>query len=67
MIQLFTRAVTKFRVTINQAAFMFNAFVLPKLELAPRYVHGRGTSEWVKKCDALVMGCIKHAAQSLSS
>lgn len=69
LILLFTRAVTKFRVTINQAAFMFNAFMfnaflLPKLELALRYVHGRGTSEWVKKCDALVMGCIKHAAQS---
>ena len=43
---------------------MFNTFLLPKLELALRYVHGRGTSEWVKKCDALVMGCIKHAAQS---
>ena len=64
MIQLFTRAVSKFRVTISQAAFMFNTFLLPKLELALRYVHGRGTSEWVKKCDALVMGCIKHAAKS---
>ena len=64
MIQLFTRAATKFRVTINQAAFMFNTFLLPKLELALRYVHGRGTSKWVKNCDALIMGCIKHAAQS---
>ena len=64
MIQLFTRAATKFRVTINQTAFMFNTFLLPKLELALRYVHGRGTSKWVKNCDALIMGCIKHAAQS---
>ena len=64
MIQLFTRAVTKFRVTISQAAFMFNTFLQHKLELALRYAHGAGTSDWVSKCDGLLMGAIKHAAQS---
>jgi hypothetical protein len=33
MLQLFTRVVNKFRLPVSQASFMFNTFLLPKLEL----------------------------------
>ena len=40
MIQLFTRAVSKFKLSVQQAVYMFNVFLLPKLELALRYITG---------------------------
>ena len=49
---------------IGHAIYMFNVFLLPKLELALHYVHGAGTSKWVKDLDRLLIGCIKHVAQS---
>ena len=64
MISIFTRAAIKFAVPLQQAVYMFNAFLLPKLELALRYVHGAGTTEWIKACDRMLVGCIKHIAAS---
>jgi len=64
MLQLFTRVVSKFRVSLSQATYMFNAFLQPKLELALRYVHGPGTTAWLKGCDRTLVGCIKHAVAS---
>jgi exonuclease III len=64
-IGVFTRAITKFRVSLSMAAYMFNVFLLPGLELSLHYVHGVGTSAWIKQCDRLLIGCIKHAAGSL--
>jgi ribonuclease HI len=43
---------------------MFNVFLLPKLELALRYVHGPGTNGFISHCDAAIIGCIKHAVAS---
>jgi hypothetical protein len=60
MISLFTRAAVKFSVPLRQAVYMFNTFLLPKLELSLRYVHGQGASSWVKSCDRMIIGCIKH-------
>ena len=64
MIMLFTRAMVKFQVPINSTVYIFNTFLLPKLEIAFHYVHGPGTSAWVKDCDRMLIGCIKHAASS---
>ena len=63
-IYMFTRAITKFRVPLSHAAYMFNVFLLPSLELALLYVHGSGTNKWIKSCDRLLVGCIKHAVGS---
>jgi hypothetical protein len=63
-INTFTRAASKFRVSLQLAAYMFNAFLLPKLELALRYVHGSGTQAFIDKCDSTLIGCIKHAVAS---
>ena len=60
----FTRAVSKFRVSLGHAVYMFNVFLLPMLELALHYVHGAGTSRWIQECDRLLIGSIKHAAAS---
>jgi len=64
MIMIFTRLVSKFSLSIGQAIYMFNVFLLPKLELALHYVHGAGTSKWVKDLDRLLIGCIKHISHS---
>ena len=64
LIMIFTRAVSKFRVSVGQAVYMFNVFLLPKLELAMHYVHGPGTSTWIQACDRMLIGSIKHAAAS---
>jgi hypothetical protein len=61
----FTRAVSKFRLPLSLAAYMFNCFLFPALELALHYVHGVGTNAWIKQCDRLLIGSIKHAAGSL--
>ena len=63
-IMLFTRAVAKFSVTLQQTVYMFNAFLMPALELALHYVHGKGCSEWVRHCDSHIIGSIKHAVRS---
>jgi hypothetical protein len=64
-IAIFTRAISKFRVSLSLAAYMINVFLLPALELSLHYVHGVGTSVWIKQCDRLVIGSLKHAAGSL--
>ena len=64
MILVFTRIVRKFNVPISQAIYMFNVFLLPKLELALHYVHGPGTTQWIKQLDCIIIGCIKHIASS---
>ncbi|HVW99389.1 MAG TPA: reverse transcriptase domain-containing protein, partial [Candidatus Babeliaceae bacterium] len=64
-IAVFTRAIDKFNVPLNHATYMFNTFLLPMLELSLHYVHGPGTSKWIKKCDRLLVGCIKHSVHSL--
>jgi len=64
MMLKFTRIVTKFHLSIAQAVYMFNVFLLPKLELALHYVHGSGTTDWVLNCDRLLIGAVKHAANS---
>jgi exonuclease III/ribonuclease HI len=63
-VNTFARAVNKFRVSLQLAAYMFNVFLLPKLELALRYVHGAGTQSFIDKCDRVLVGCIKHACSS---
>lgn len=62
----FTTAVNKFKVSIAHAIKMFNIFLLPRLELALHYVHGPKSSHWVKTCDRLIIGAIKHCAASSS-
>lgn len=64
MIGLFTRMIHKFAPPIAQAAYIYNVFLLPKLELALHYVHGTGTQNWLKKCDGMMVGAIKHAVSS---
>ena len=64
MIGLFTRAVSKFHVSVSQAVYMFTVFLLPKLELALHYAHGPGTAKWIKNCDRLLIGSIKHIVES---
>jgi ribonuclease HI len=64
LIMIFTRAVSKFRVSVGQAVYMFNVFLRPKLELALHYVHGPGTAKWIHDCDRMMIGSIKHAAAS---
>ena len=64
MIMLFTRAVSKFSTSVKQAVYMFNVFLLPKLELALHYVHGPNTAKWISGCDRLLFGCIKHLVAS---
>ena len=64
MVRTFTGVVDKFSLSLNQAAYMFNVFLLPKLELALRYVHGPDTNRFVSLCDAAIVGCVKHAVAS---
>ena len=67
LVSMFTRLVSKFALPLRSAAYMFNVFLLPKLELALAYVHGPGCSSWLKDCDRLLIGSVKHAAGSLLS
>jgi len=64
-IAMYSRAITKFRVTLKQAVYVFNTFLMPALELALHYVHGPGSGKWIKQCDGLLIACIRHAAGSL--
>lgn len=60
----FTRLALKFHLSIQETVYMFNVFLTSRLELALHYVHGPGTSAWIKNCDKLMVGCIKHLASS---
>ena len=64
MIMKFSRLATKFQLSIGHAVYMFNVFLVSRLELALHYVHGPGTSAWIKKCNRCIIGCIKHLAES---
>jgi len=64
MIQLFVRAVSKFQLSVQQASYMFSTFLLPKLELALRYITGPQVNAWIKGYDAALVGSIKHAVTS---
>jgi hypothetical protein len=64
MVMLFIRVVSKFKLSVGRAVYMFNVFLLPKLELALHYVHGRGTNEWVMNLDRLLIGSITHVVKS---
>jgi ribonuclease HI len=64
MISLFARIINKFSLPLSQAAYIYNTFLLPKLELALHYVHGAGVKKWLKECDGLLVGAIKHAIQT---
>ena len=59
MIQLFTRAVCKFNLPVSQAAYMFNVFLLPKLELALRYITGPMVNTWIEQYDAALIGSMQ--------
>jgi exonuclease III len=63
-IMLFTRIATKFSLPIAHIVYMFNVFLLPKLEHAFRYCSGPGMEQWVRSCDRMLVGSIKHAARS---
>ena len=63
-VQLFTRAIAKFRVSLRHAVYMIRVFLLPKLELALHYVHEEGVAHWLKSLDRSIVGAIKHAAAS---
>jgi exonuclease III len=63
-LHVFSRVVTKFSVPLHQASYIFNVFVLPSVENGMRYIHGRGTTAFLKKCDSVLVGAIKHAVQS---
>ena len=54
----------KFHLTIKQTVFLFNIFLIPRLELALHYVHGSNTNKWLKMCDRIIIGAIKHKAQT---
>ena len=64
MIMIYTRLIIKFKLCIRQAVYVFNIFLLPKLEIALHYTHGIGTAKWIKDCDRLLVGVIKHIATS---
>ena len=64
MIHLFSRTVSKFKLSVGQASYIFNTFLIPKLELGLRYVSGSQVNEWVAKYDALLVGSIKHVVES---
>lgn len=64
MVHKFTSIVRKFEVSLSQARYMFNVFLMPKLELALHYVHGPGTRSFIVSCNRILVGCIKHAVRS---
>ena len=64
MVQLFSRVVSKFKLSVRQAAYMFSTFLLPKLELALRYITGPHVNQWIKQYDAVLVGSIKHTIGS---
>jgi exonuclease III/ribonuclease HI len=63
-ISMFTRLANKFDLSLAHTVYMFNVFLMPRLELALHYVHGPKSQDWIQSCDRLMMGCIKHRAAS---
>jgi hypothetical protein len=63
-IQLFTRLVNKFRLSVSQAAYVYNTFLLPKLELRLRYIHGPQAAAWIKSYDRTLVASIEHMVSS---
>jgi hypothetical protein len=64
MIAMFTRVAVKFKLSVRDAVYMFNTFLITKLELALRYVHGPGTAAWLAGCDRLLFGTVRHLVKS---
>jgi ribonuclease HI len=64
MIHKFTSVVCKFELSLSQARYIFNTFLMPKLELPLHYVHGKGTDTFIRRCNATIVGCIRHAIAS---
>jgi ribonuclease HI len=64
MLHLFTRMVSKFGLSVGQASYVYNTFLLPKLDLGLRYICGAQADGWVRSYDAILVGSIKHAAAS---
>lgn len=64
MVAMFTRIVSKYRLSIARAVHMFNVFLLPKLELALHYVHGPRVKKWVRTLDSMLIASIRHASSS---
>ena len=64
LIMKFTRLAIKYHLTLRDTVYMFNTFLVTRLELALHYTHGPGTTEWVQECDRLLIGCIRHIAKS---
>lgn len=65
MVLLFSRMATRYSMPIGQAVLLFNCFLRPKLEIALHYVHGPNTTSWLRDCDRILIGYIKHASSSL--
>jgi hypothetical protein len=63
-IQLFTRLVNKFRLSVSQAAYVYNTFLLPKLEISLRYIHGPQAAAWIKSYDRTLVASIEHMVSS---
>jgi hypothetical protein len=59
-IQLFTRIVNKLKLSVSQAAYVYNTFLLPKLELRLRYIHGPQAAAWIKSYDRTLVASIEH-------
>jgi hypothetical protein len=55
---------SKFKLLVGRAVHMFNVFLMPKVELALHYVHGRGANKWVINLDRLLVRSIKHVVKS---
>ena len=64
MVMMFASLVSKHKMSVGRAVYMFKTFLAPKLELAMHYVNGRGTSDWINACDRIIIGSIKHAVSS---
>src|SRR5690606_2532229 len=54
----------RFSTTIRQSVYMFNVFLMPKLELALHYVHGPHTTDWLGGLDRSIIGSITHSSSS---
>ena len=64
MIALYTRCAVKFKLPVKDAVYMFNTFLITKLELSFHYIHGPGTSRWLQQCDSLLFAAIRHLVKS---
>ena len=63
-VRYFARIASKFNLCVRQRVYMFTVFLLPKMELALHYVHGPGTDEWLRACDAALIDSIRRSASS---